>query len=121
MVCAIPIHHSFLKFAIDIKAKIPTIVHMIRRLYCEKCGQRKPIHPEDARNGWHQRFVTFKATKPENLAITVNETMISVPPLVCDGCNVEIPDGTTAVANTMWQGPEPEQWETEYGYKSDEL
>ena len=91
---------------------------------CVPCGEKHQLHPDDIPGGWKMRKVRINPTKPEGMEITVSsgngpedmkvESRIPVPHLVCDMCNVTIPDGTPAMAITMWNGQEPPQWENEY-------
>lgn len=95
---------------------------MSRNLYCPKCGERslQPMHPEDAAMGFHRRRVHLKAKKPaEHFMEIIDDTGTKrqyLAALACDGCGVYIPDGSDAVAVTMWRGDnEIGAWEQEYG------
>jgi hypothetical protein len=95
---------------------------MIRKLHCEKCGTKAyvPCDPEDYAAGWRVRAVWLKARKPEVHQIkvlTANQPaqVIDLPMLHCDHCNNEIKNGDRSVAITMWRGPEPRAWESEFG------
>ena len=91
---------------------------MSRQLLCPACSSDFHLHPEDVENGIKMRKVHIKAKRPENLEIRINagnEThTIPVPILVCDHCNEEIKEGSPAVAVTLYEGQEPENWESEY-------
>lgn len=65
------------------------------------------------------RKVNINAKKPHNHGVTIGNDQIKhwVPydMLVCDHCNVQIKDGSPAVAVTLWEAPgEPDNWEKEY-------
>lgn len=93
---------------------------MSRQLLCVTCASEFHLHSEDAANGMKMRKVHIKeAKRPEKLEVRIQageeEHVIPVPILVCDHCNDEIPEGTPAVAVTIWEASgEPEDWEKEY-------
>ena len=91
---------------------------MSRQLLCIPCANEFHLHPEDVANGIKMRKVHITAKRPENLEIRVSDgketTVIPVPILVCDHCNEEIKEGAPAVAVTLYEGQEPENWESEY-------
>jgi hypothetical protein len=90
---------------------------MIRRMYCFKCGgeaMARPFDAEDYADGWRFRYREITAYKPAVHSAGINGKEIKLPGLICDFCGDDISDGTKAVAFTMWQGTEPEVWETEY-------
>lgn len=77
------------------------------------------MHPEDAELGFKIRKTRIAAVKaPPELCIKisdgVNEETIPVPELVCDHCNAALPDGSPAVAVSMWRDGELAEWEHEY-------
>lgn len=99
---------------------------MVRTLLCEKCGVLTPMHPEDVAEGWKRRRIHGLAKKPAIHQIkTITKmpggesktTVEGLPILICDDCCQELPDGTPAIAVTMWredkEGP-PLDWESEY-------
>lgn len=95
---------------------------MIRRIHCEACDRKtRPQHPEDVAQGWKRRRVQIRAQKPaEHIISVVTASGIDTYPLHslhCDGCGVELKDGSPAFALTEWQEPreaEPVAWEQEY-------
>lgn len=88
---------------------------MIRRIYCLECGKlAPPLEPEDVAMGWKLRFREITAYKPAEHTLGIDGQEFKLQGLVCDQCNVKIPDGSKAVAMTQWRGKEPEDWEAEY-------
>ena len=92
---------------------------MIQYLCCSMCGGDYKLHPMDVESGLKMRKVEGKAHRPKVHQIKVivdgqEESVTDVPVLLCDLCNEVIPDGTQAVALTMWRGPEPDRWEGTY-------
>lgn len=64
---------------------------------------------EDVARGWKERRKVFTMAKPKVFADDL--------PLSCDSCGDIIPDGSEAVATTMWdtnREGEPALWEIEY-------
>lgn len=94
---------------------------MSRQLLCETCGAKHsgPLCQEDMDDGIKSRTVRLLAKRPDNLNIEIitdtSRQVIPVTELVCDFCNDEIKDGQPCVALTLYQGDEPEAWESEYG------
>ena len=98
---------------------------MNRTIICQAC-QRKlnPIYPEDAAMGFKRRVVEIVAQKPPELTRTLLagktmkelkvEMVENLDTIMCDRCGKPIPDGTPCAAVSMWRGPEPGCWETEY-------
>ncbi len=90
---------------------------MTRYLTCLKCGSEMTLYEEDRVDGWKMRKHTFVAKKPASLAIVANGESFPLTQMVCDLCNVNLPDGSTVIGVTMWmpaREDEPEQWENEY-------
>ncbi len=97
---------------------------MSRKILCEQCGVLTPMHPEDVLNGFQRRRVEIRAKKPadhhvdfytgESLASLAHTERRDLPSLMCDRCGKVIHNGDPAVAVTMWQGEEPENWEKDY-------
>jgi hypothetical protein len=87
---------------------------MIRQLLCQTCGKDYRLHPEDKAFGWKARAAFVSAVKPTGHGITINGEFHHLPELICDLCG-ETLTGQIAIAVTMWQGDEPEHWESEYG------
>jgi len=69
-----------------------------RSLYCEKCGPVKPLHPEDVALGFKRRRVTIRQCAAG---------------CVCDQCSRAL-EGSPAIAETIYQGAEPGNWEEEF-------
>ena len=99
---------------------------MITQIICQQCAANQyPFAQEDVLDGWKRRERRIKVQKPEDFNLEIDSfdpvtgaiahTIIPVPIVVCDLCNVALPDGTTAVATTQYQGEEPEEWEHRYG------
>lgn len=95
---------------------------MTRRINCEKkCGVTNfvPLHPDDVADGWQIRYKNLVVKKPASHAINfITDGKVrteELPQMICDGCGAPMPDGTPAVAITMWRGTEPPIWETEFG------
>ena len=93
---------------------------MVRRLLCETCGKQvKPLHPLDLQNGWKRRSENIIAKKPEihqmEIINDIERKISPIPYLLCDNCGEIILDGQNAIAETMYRGEEPEEWESEYG------
>lgn len=93
---------------------------MSRQLLCVTCASEFNLHSEDVANGMKMRKVHINETKrPDRHEIVISDGetthRIPAPILVCDHCNDEIPEGTPAVAVTVWEASgEPENWEKEY-------
>jgi hypothetical protein len=96
---------------------------MIRRIYCEKCGERAKAHPDDTKEGWKYRKKKIAALVPptHEVVLRTAETQEVFPleSLICDCCGFEIKDLSSAYAITMWRGKEPENWEKEYSLPLD--
>lgn len=69
------------------------------------------------------RKVPIKARRPDNHQITIHAgpetnvmtSIIPLPVLVCDHCNIDIPDGSDAIAVSMWRQEEQAvDWEHEF-------
>lgn len=94
----------------------------MRAIYCQACADKakaKPLHPEDAALGFKRRFVPIKQLKvPRGHGLTINGEFRPLSMLVCDGCNVELPAGSSAVAVTFTRG-ELGPWEHEYEQQPD--
>lgn len=91
---------------------------MSREIICEACHSKAGdnLHAEDKASGWHKRSVKLIAKKPEDHAITINgKKQPQMETLRCDHCGEPIPDGTKAVAITMWRGSPIGNWEQEFG------
>ena len=92
---------------------------MIRRLYCKTCADKtaKELPGEDKAEGRIQRFVNLRIKRPKEHHVEItnfatgNVHRVEIPELVCDFCNQQLPNGTEAVAWTMWRGEEPGKWE----------
>lgn len=96
---------------------------MIQRIYCYDCGQNHPpLDPEDELDGWKMRKVNIaQVKKPSVHQIIVTshpsgeKKVTDLQSLICDFCNAQIPDGSPALAVTMWRtAVEPGPWEKEY-------
>lgn len=94
---------------------------MTRYILCPECGGKFKLHPEDHTKGFTMRKIPIIARKPENLEIVIHMSIVTekipVTILVCDHCNVSIPDGSPAMAVTLWNEEvegEPGNWEQEY-------
>ena len=110
---------------------------MSRRILCQSCGDKWKPHPEDTRQGWRIRVVHVSLKKPEDHSVTVVTGMTSdelislmakgvpkgrgkttqLPEIYCDKCGEVVPEGTVALAVTMWRDEQGEigNWEQEYG------
>jgi len=98
---------------------------MSRYLLCKDCIDEMYLHPEDQKNGYHQRRVYIpKAKLPDGLKVIITtkdkdsttREEIPVTKLKCDTCDGFIEQGTPCVAVTHWRGSaEPKAWEGEYG------
>lgn len=92
---------------------------MIRKIVCINCSRNFNLCIEDRNDGWQIRKINIVAHKPERHGIEIisdeKRTFHPLETLKCDSCNCEIKDGVEACAITMWQGPEPDLWEREYG------
>ena len=74
------------------------------------------MHSEDAVNGWNMRNVNLLVKVPEGHGFSVNGQFEPLKSIVCDSCGKDIPNGTKAVATTMWRdGQEIGTWEPVYG------
>jgi len=76
---------------------------MIRRIVCEDC-----LTPQQA-----------ASLTPSAMTVTLccAGFLVSLPSIVCDGCNKSLQDGSVAFAVTEWQQSledEPLNWEQEY-------
>lgn len=80
---------------------------MVRTLLCEKCGVLTPMHPQDVAEGWKRRRIHGLAKKPDIHQMKIitgsEEEVFDIPVLACDGCMQALPDGTPAIAVTMWR------------------
>lgn len=92
----------------------------MRSILCPTCAEKFHEHPDDVAEGWRMRKVHIKVKRPTDGSHQISilsggtEEIIPVPMVVCDHCNTELPDGTDAVAVSMWQGVDPGNWEKEY-------
>ena len=96
----------------------------MRSILCISCANKFKEHPDDIAEGWKTRKVQIKTRKPAQHSIEVYAGKSldrlklvkteDVPTIFCDHCNIELPDGTDAVAVSMWRGGEPGNWEKEY-------
>jgi|HubBroStandDraft_4_1064222.scaffolds.fasta_scaffold557507_1 hypothetical protein len=92
---------------------------MSRRIYCNEChGNWKP-HRQDVKEGWHYRTVFLSIKKPavHTMTITTDGTTKTsdVASVYCDLCGNAIPDGSIAMAITMWRENLIGDWEHEFG------
>lgn len=87
---------------------------MKREIVCTKCGELRPMHPEDVMNGFHRRRTVLQAKRPSDHGLAINGEFHPLASLICDHCGEKINDGDGAVAITMWQGVEPYFWESDY-------
>jgi hypothetical protein len=80
---------------------------MTRTIHCLKCGELKPLDPLDVVAGFKRRRTPIKSNQS----------------LACDMCNTPLPEGTDAIATTMWREREgePERWEDRYSKQAHEL
>lgn len=94
---------------------------MKRELICPGCAETHELHPNDIADGFMMRKTFMPVKKPKDHCMEIQtQGMIQVIPLselVCDHCSCELPNGSVAVAVTMWrkdQEEEPGNWEQEY-------
>lgn len=110
---------------------------MSRRILCPTCGDKWKPHPEDTRMGWRIRTVHLSLKKPDDHSVTVVSDMTpeemmefvtkgapqgrgkttQLPEIYCDKCGEVVPEGTVALAVTMWREEQGKigNWEQEYG------
>ena len=92
---------------------------MSRQILCKSCGDKWKMHPEDVQAGWQFRMVHLSIKKPDDHGIGLPGdgyfARENLPSIICDTCGTEIPDGTIALAVSMWRESWMIPWEEKYG------
>lgn len=108
---------------------------MSRRILCQSCGYNWQPHPQDVKEGWQHRAVHLSINRPSDHSVTVITGMTTdeliefatkgaprgrgqvtpLPSIFCDTCGNEIPDGSVALAVSMWREHWMIPWEENYG------
>lgn len=92
---------------------------MSRRILCKECGAKWKPHPQDVRDGWQYRAVHLVVKKPDDHSMTLITddaiTTSKLPDIYCDSCGDAVPNGSVALAVTMWRDGEIAEWEGGYG------